>query len=90
MRTLLNTAKAIEARAMRKHWAAYHDGEYVLERQTLFFSRRDLDDCLMSPSKLVYAGAVCKPVKIANNGRQMLVEKYDAKECRFYYAWIHA
>ena len=82
-----NSVKAMERRNRAALKNALLDGEYVLERQTCFYLKRDLNDCLMAPIEIFERGTKCQTLRFT--GRALFVCVMDMKQ-RTWYAWIHA
>ncbi len=85
--SILKTCAKLERQSRQHLKNALLDGQYILERATDFWSRRDADDCLAGERKLIGSDVVCSPLRF--NGSALLVYLVDSHN-QTWFAWIHA
>lgn len=86
MKTIAHTAKSLETRAKRYLRNCFHDGQYLTERATDFWSKRDDADCLAGERKCLGSEIACTPLRFTGSALLVYVEDTAGKT---WYSWIH-
>lgn len=75
-----------EARAKKHLRNCFLDGQYITERATEFWSKRDADDCLAGERKTMGSELICQPLRLTDHA--LLVMLTDTKG-NDWFSWIH-
>lgn len=85
--TKIETLPQMEKRAVKFLRKCWHDGQYITERATEFWSVRSEGDCLAGERKTMGSELICQPLRFT--GKSLLVCLTDTNG-KQWFSWIHA